>query len=265
MNSRALTNKMNVQVILIKRFKTIFKNKKVYNLMESLPFDGTELTDVHHSTWTQGFPLKYEESQWSQNNKLQVIIVPHSHNDPGWLMTYEQYFESSTKDILDTITNSLSEKPTRKFIWAEMSYLYLWWNQASEEMKTKMRRLIVDTKQLEIVTGGWVMTDEANAHYYAMIEQMIEGHEWLKANVHESIKPSYGWSIDPFGYTPTMAYLLKQMGFDGMLIQRIHYHLKKYMGKTKNFEFNWRQGWSTVNSKDTSIFTHVMPFFRLPI
>lgn len=58
--------------------------------------------------------------------------------------------------------NSLSEKASRKFIWAETSYLALWWNQASEDMRNKMRRLIMKTKQLEIVTGGWVMNDEVN-------------------------------------------------------------------------------------------------------
>jgi hypothetical protein len=33
----------------------------------------------------------------------------HSHNDPGWQMTYEEYFKMKTKNILDTVVTSLSE------------------------------------------------------------------------------------------------------------------------------------------------------------
>ena len=64
---------------------------------------------------------------------------------------------------------------SRKFIWAEMSYLSMWWEQASEARRGNLKK-VVDGKQLEIVTGGWVMNDEANTHYFAMIDQLIEGY-----------------------------------------------------------------------------------------
>ncbi|GAA0139932.1 glycosidase [Lithospermum erythrorhizon] len=231
----------------------------VVDLTTKALYDKIEFLDEDGGPWKQGWKVGYKGNEWD-DEKLKVFVMPHSHNDPGWKLTVEEYYQRQSKHILDTIVESLSKDPRRKFIWEEMSYLEKWWREASEARKESFINL-VQNGQLEIVGGGWVMNDEANSHYFAIIEQIMEGNLWLNETV--GFIPKNSWAIDPFGYSPTMAYLLRRMGFENMLIQRTHYELKKELALHKNLEYVWRQSWDAEETTD--IFVHMMPFYSYDI
>ncbi len=186
---------------------------------------------------------------------LKIIVVPHSHNDPGWHKTVDNYFEDQSKHTLNNMVDKLLKYPKMTFVWAESVFLDLWWQDLDFEQRGAVRKLI-ENKQLEIVVGSWVVPDEANPHLFALIDQMIEGHQWLDKNL--GVKPANTWSLDPFGYTSTLPYLYSKAGFSNMVILRVHQLVKSHLIDKKALEFFWRQHWDIQGVND--IRTQMMPY-----
>ncbi|XP_028273148.1 alpha-mannosidase 2 [Parambassis ranga] len=228
--------------------------RQLLDVYDLLPFDNPD-----GGVWKQGFEISYRGDEWNKH-PLELFLVPHSHNDPGWLKTFDGYYQDQTRHILDNMLTKLTEDSRRKMIWAEVSYFSKWWNDIDEQKRQMVRRL-VEAGQLELVTGGWVMADEANSHYFAMLDQLMEGHQWLQR--HLGVKPTSGWAIDPFGHSPSMTYLLKGAGLSNMVIQRVHYAVKKHFAQQQTLEFLWRQSWDSSPRSD--ITCHMMPFYSYDV
>ncbi|XP_055588415.1 alpha-mannosidase 2 [Uranotaenia lowii] len=211
--------------------------------------------------WDKDFETRYEQLQKDPKRPpLKIVVVPHSHNDPGWLKTFVNYFQSDSRQILNLAVTKMPEYSNMSFIWSEISFLQLWWDQA-HPTKQRVLKKLVQSGRLEITTGGWVMTDEANAHLYAMVDQLIEGHQWVKTNLN--VTPKSGWSIDPFGHGSTVPYLLAASGFEGTIIQRIHYAWKQWFARHRYGDFLWTPYWRHPSQKldrQHTMLTHNMPF-----
>jgi len=214
------------------------------DLFAAIDYNAPENSGPWKQGWDYGYDGRFKDG-------LTVHVVPHSHNDPGWIKTYHTYYSTQTRHILDTVVAALTEDPRRTFIWAEISYFSLWWGDATQQQKEQARKLVAE-KRLDFVTGGWVMNDEASVTARATRWHLQEGREWLQHTF--GITPQYSWAIDPFGHSAGQAQVLKELGYKGMLIQRVHYAVKKQLAQKQQLEFQWQ-------TPAGEIFTHMMPFY----
>ena len=177
----------------------------------------------------------------SEDNKEIVIhVVCHTHDDPGWLWTLDDYYmgtdhcKVSVKRILDNMVVSLSNNKERKFSYVEMSFFKKWYDTQTDKIKQKVKDFIKEGR-LEIINGGWVMHDEAGTYYKHLIDNMRIGLKFLKEEFN--ITPKIGWFIDPFGHSSATSHLLSQMNFEKIVLTRIDYLERKERIENHNLEF----------------------------
>ena len=135
-----------------------------------------------------------------------VHVIPHSHDDVGWLVRARNYYSGNNrlgqcvKCIFDGILISLSENPERTFVEVEMYYFHKWWIEQNDQVKATMKEF-VNQGRLEFTNAGWSMHDEANTSYQDQIDNERLGLRFLKEEFDYDVET--GWAIDPFGHSIT--------------------------------------------------------------
>ncbi|EGC39652.1 hypothetical protein DICPUDRAFT_96508 [Dictyostelium purpureum] len=166
-----------------------------------------------------------------------IFIIPHSHCDNSWLKTKEEYYNGTVQYILTSVIKELKNDPEKKFNWAEIGFFYEWYINQDNSTQEIVKQLVLN-KQFEFLTGGWVQSDEATVSLDDVIDQMTQGHMWIKDTFNVTVQ--YGWQIDPFGYSSLTPTLFSRMGIKGLIINRISYNVKNYMKKKREMEFLWK-------------------------
>ena len=149
---------------------------------------------------------------------IQVFLVPHSHDDVGWLKTVDQYYLTETRNVLNNMYEILNSDPEIKFNWAESAYLNMWITEYPEK-KQRFKELIAEGR-VEIIGGGWTQNDEANPDFELVVRQMEDGYNFLRKELNVT-KIKSGWQIDPFGHSTLTAALWEKMGYETLTFVRV--------------------------------------------
>lgn len=158
------------------------------NTMENYihPFDSESEKQLLSRTEKQGDYLSHRN--------LKIHVLPHSHDDPGWVRTSDQYFDFFVNDIYTTAINALDKDSRRKFQAVEIIYFSQWYDSTSDEQR-KLAHKFVDNGQLQFAVGGWAMPDEATTDYTDIIETMTTGHQWLVDTFGDVARPRFGFQV----------------------------------------------------------------------
>ena len=179
---------------------------------------------------------------------LNVHIVPHTHDDVGWLKTVDQYYtganasiqHAAVRHILTSVVDALLADPTKTFVYAEMAFFARWWREQTSARRTQVRTLVAE-RRLEFVNGGWCMHDEATAHVADMLEQTTRGHAFIAREFGTAALPRVGWQLDPFGHASTQAtHLGSGVGFDAVFLGRASDGDIDARVRRRAMEFTWR-------------------------
>jgi hypothetical protein len=195
---------------------------------------------------------------WGSDKNLTVHFILHSHDDTGWVRTFDEYYTEKVSNILNNVIGELILNSDKIFHWSEISFLQRWW-QDQTGTTHDMVKLLVSEGRFVFINSGWVMHDEATTNYKEMISNIKLGLDFVHENF--GVKPSIGWQIDPFGASASTVSILHKLGYKKLVHNRVDNKIKIQMRNSDGFSFNWQGHQVDPNERDSKIFTTFMQYF----
>lgn len=173
-------------------------------------------------------------------------FIPHSHDDLGWLMTVDEYYNQRVRNIFDSVIDALLHTPKtenpnilRKFVYSEVGFLKIYLEEHQDTKADKVAKIkqLIENNQWEFVNGGISQSDSACPHYEDIIENYFYGLSYLKRHFNRS--SAGAWQLDPFGHSKALLYVSRLFGMKHSVINRIGDFKKIDMFKNHTLEFTY--------------------------
>ena len=127
-------------------------------------------------------------------------MIPHSHDDVGWLWTYDELYQGTGKGrsnpacvkcIINSTSQHIQDKPDRTFQYVEMAFFKRWWHDEGFKNAEMFKNLLKNERRIDFLGGGMCSNDEATAYYDDIIRNFQLGHRFLLEEF--DFKPSINW------------------------------------------------------------------------
>ncbi|CAI2375441.1 unnamed protein product [Moneuplotes crassus] len=189
---------------------------------------------------------------------LTIHGIAHSNIRDGWQLPLHGSYERYTMKILDNIYETLQKEEDKIFHWSDLPSLDKWihhYNQFNSTKINTMTKLMRDGKFI-IVGGGWAMSDEALPSYKETMVQMRTGLSFLNRHFYQ--KPTIAWQIDSYGHSSATISVLRKLGYEAMVGNKISSDYKKKLENEYGFNFYWQGHRVSENHEDDILLTHIL-------
>lgn len=196
-----------------------------------------------------------------------VHLVAHSHMDPGWRNTFDQYVIGSGNGIHRSAVLACARDPARRFTFGDAAFLVRWLESEGGEAPPEdcvysptpsrgrdpcgttwleLFRSLVRDGRVDVVGGGWVSHDEAVTPVHLAAAQFDAGAAALRAVVgDDDWRPTVAWQIDPFGHAASTPAVLAHLGYKHVVVNRVPRGARREAVRRRGREFVWTRAGSS--------------------